>query len=523
MKRLHNLIANNETWLMQRILDYAKEYDYVQYTSTLLEAWRVSIAGLSQPLLDALQTSDKVRELGPDIDFTQDPIASFGILEAQLHRARGISFSMFLGLMKYYRQSYLDLIHQAGFEQAYEGYCRRFVDRFFDRIEIGFSVEWLESSEEEKLKELQATNRNMTNEKNKYLTIFESLPNPVILHNDDNQIENLNFAAAEMFAGKQIPGAIYYGSEAPENSLNWLQEELASFLLTNNSEISFEKKFKNNQKTGYFNVKFARMLDSSEKYRGTIVILKDVTERKKIEKQMAIKKQQLVRSNAELQQFAYVASHDLQEPLRMIASYVQLLARRYKGKLDSDADEFIDFAVDGSKRMQMLINDLLTYSRLGTRSKPYELVNCNDLLINIIAHLKLSIEESGAIITHDPLPNILADRLQLEQLFQNLLSNAIKFHGNDLPRIHVNVTNSDVEWIFSVSDNGIGIDPEFFERIFVIFQRLHGKAEYPGTGIGLAICKKIVEHYGGRIWVASQPGKGTTFYFTIPLIGGNNT
>ena len=231
--------------------------------------------------------------------------------------------------------------------------------------------------------------------------------------------------------------------------------------------------------------------------------------------------QELERSNTELQQFAYIASHDLQEPLRMVTSYVQLLERRYKEKLDADAHDFIAYAVDGANRMQILINDLLSFSRVGTQGKDPEATDCETVLTSTLANLQIAIKESGAVVTHDPLPTVMADNMQLGQLFQNLISNAIKFHGKEPPAVHISakIQNSKSEisnmWVFSVRDNGIGIDPEYAVRIFVIFQRLHGKAEYPGTGIGLAVCKKIVERHGGRIWMESEQGKGSTFYFTM--------
>lgn len=247
-------------------------------------------------------------------------------------------------------------------------------------------------------------------------------------------------------------------------------------------------------------------------------VQQELAERKRAEEQLARLVEALKRSNAELERFAYVASHDLQEPLRMVASFTQLLARRYQGKLDADADEFIAYAVDGANRMQRLINDLLAYSRVSTRGKPSEPTNCEAVLDQAIANLRAAVEESGAVVTHDPLPTVLADASQLVQLFQNLIGNAIKFHGAEPPRIHVSAEQemASGEWVFSVRDNGIGITPEYHNRIFVIFQRLHGKAEYPGTGIGLSIAKRIVERHGGRIWVKSEPGKGATFHFTIP-------
>jgi light-regulated signal transduction histidine kinase (bacteriophytochrome) len=232
---------------------------------------------------------------------------------------------------------------------------------------------------------------------------------------------------------------------------------------------------------------------------------------------LARQAQELARSNAELEQFAYVASHDLQEPLRMVASYVQLLKRRYQGKLDADADDFIAYAVNGAARMQRMINDLLAYSRVNTRGKPFELTNCEAVLGQALANLQMAIVESGARVTHTPLPTVMADKTQLMQVFQNLIGNAIKYHGDRPPEIHIGVEHQNSEILFSVRDNGIGIDPQCAERIFVVFQRLHSQEEYPGTGIGLAICRKIVERHGGRIWVESQPGKGATFYFTIPI------
>jgi PAS domain S-box-containing protein len=247
----------------------------------------------------------------------------------------------------------------------------------------------------------------------------------------------------------------------------------------------------------------------------------DISDRKQKEVELENQKQDLMRSNAELQQFAYIASHDLQEPLRMITSYLELLERRYQGQLDAKADKFIAYAVDGANRMQVLINDLLSYSRVGSREQDLQLVDCKKIVQNVLINLKMSIEQSDAIITYEPLPQVNADPSQLTQLFQNLISNAIKFRHKDPPQIHIGVQSTDGKWLFSVKDNGIGMEVQYLDRIFVIFQRLHGKTEYPGTGIGLAVCKKIIERHGGILWVESEPEHGSTFYFTLPDVKGS--
>jgi PAS domain S-box-containing protein len=243
----------------------------------------------------------------------------------------------------------------------------------------------------------------------------------------------------------------------------------------------------------------------------------DITEKMQAEQALREYANALERSNRELEQFAYVASHDLQEPLRMVASYTQLLGQRYRGKLDADADEFIQYAVDGAQRMQRLIDDLLLYSRVGSQASDRSELAADDALDEAIANIDSSIQESGAIIEREALPRVQADHGQLVQLFQNLLSNAIKFRGEATPRVSVRAERKKNEWIFAVSDNGIGIDPKYHDRVFIIFQRLHGRAEYAGTGIGLALCKRIVERHGGRIWIESTLGEGTTVYFTLPV------
>jgi chemotaxis family two-component system sensor kinase Cph1 len=262
--------------------------------------------------------------------------------------------------------------------------------------------------------------------------------------------------------------------------------------------------------------------DGSGELLQVVVTFIDITDRKRALEELAARTEDLARSNSELEKFAYIASHDLQEPLRMVASYTQLLQRRYQGQLDADADEFIAFAVDGATRMQRLINELLAYSRVGSQGEPFVEADLEPVLDGVLEMLKLAIADSNATVTHDAMPTLACDPTQIGQVFQNLIANAIKFRRDDPPRIHIGVEASDDEWVFSVRDNGLGIEPEYFDRIFVIFQRLQSRTDYPGTGMGLAICKRIVERHGGRTWVESEEGVGSTFYFTLGTQGRDN-
>ena len=249
---------------------------------------------------------------------------------------------------------------------------------------------------------------------------------------------------------------------------------------------------------------------------GIIVVGNDITKRRQAEIALDQRSEELARSNAELEQFAYVASHDLQEPLRMVSSFVEILAADHKGKLGEEADKHIGFILDGSSRMKALIDDLLAYSRVGTGEVTKSPVDCEEVLVHVTQDLGAVIEESAAKIIHDPLPVVPGDPTQLGQLFQNLVSNALKFRGETPPHIYISVEERAGEWLFQVQDDGIGIEPRHFERIFQMFQRVHHRSEYPGTGIGLAMCKKIVDNHGGRIWIESEIGKGTTFFFCLP-------
>jgi PAS domain S-box-containing protein len=353
----------------------------------------------------------------------------------------------------------------------------------------------------------------------RYRGLLEAAPDAMVVVNPGGEIVLLNVQAEKQFGysrdelvGQKVKNIIPEGfaERLVADALRSAEDALAQQIGTG---IELTARRKNGS-----NFPIELMLSPLESAEGILVTaaIRDITTRKKAEANLLDKVEELNRSNEELGQFAYIASHDLQEPLRMVASYTQLLSRRYKGKLDADADEFIAFAVDGASRMQRLIQDLLTYSRVGTKGQDMLDVSSEDALQQALINLRGAIEDSGALVTHDPLPAVLADEMQLVQLFQNLVGNAIKYQSPGIPKVHISAArNGSNKWLFSVKDNGFGIDPQYFEKIFGMFQRLHKREEFAGTGIGLAICKKIVERHGGSISVESEPGNGSTFQFAL--------
>ncbi|HXE32462.1 MAG TPA: PAS domain S-box protein [Verrucomicrobiae bacterium] len=353
----------------------------------------------------------------------------------------------------------------------------------------------------------------------RYRGLLEAAPDAMVVVNQSGAIVLLNVQAEKQFGysrdelvGQKVKNIIPEGfaERLVSDALRSVEDALAQQIGTG---IELNGKRKNGTE---FPIEI--MLSPLESAEGILVTaaVRDITARKQAEANLLNKVEELNRSNEELGQFAYIASHDLQEPLRMVASYTQLLSRRYKGKLDSDADEFIAFAVDGASRMQRLIQDLLAYSRVGTKGRDMVEVSSEEALQQALINLRGAIEEKGALVTHDSLPSVIADDMQLIQLFQNLVGNAIKYQSSDVPRVHITAVRSGAnKWTFSVKDNGLGIDPQYFEKIFGMFQRLHKREEFAGTGIGLAICKKIVERHGGNISVESEPGRGSTFRFAL--------
>lgn len=358
-------------------------------------------------------------------------------------------------------------------------------------------------------------------------TIVENLPIMIFVRDArDFRILRINKAVEDILGYKReeiintTPGA----GPLPDGEISKVieadKQAIRERKLVELPELVVSTKYKGNR---LLHMKLIPIFDKQNKPQYVLSISEDITDQKKAQEELAKRTEELARSNTDLEQFAYVASHDLQEPLRTVASYVQLLQKRYEEKLDQEAKEFIGFAVDGVSRMQGLIQGLLQYSRVSTRGQEPEPTDLNLVLKTVQENLHETINQSNAEITADELPTVKADSTQLGQLFQNLLTNAIKFRKKDEnPKIHISAKNKGDEWLFAVSDNGIGIPKADADRIFVIFQRLHTKDEYEGTGIGLAVVKKIVERHGGRIWIESEEGKGTTFYFTLKSDNSDN-
>jgi PAS domain S-box-containing protein len=368
----------------------------------------------------------------------------------------------------------------------------------------------------------RSADRHLVQMEARYRGLMEAAPDAMVVVNERGEIVLLNARAENQFGYRR-------NELLGQNVKSLIPEGFAERLIADGARTPTEALAQQigtgielcGQRKDGSRFPIEIMLSPLESGEGMLVTaaIRDIAIRKAADAHLVEKVQELNRSNEELEQFAYVASHDLQEPLRMVASYTQLLSRRYTGKLGSDADEFIEFALDGANRMQKLIQDLLSYSRVNKNGHELSEISSDRALEQALANLRSAIADSGALVTHGPMPKVKANEVQLTQLFQNLVGNAIKYQGTGVPHIHISaLKNGAPKWTFSVQDNGLGIDSQFFERIFGMFQRLHKRGEFEGTGMGLAICKKIVECNGGRISVESTPGLGSTFHFTLAAV-----
>ncbi len=366
-----NHVLSSEEWLMERILFYAKQQKYTKYTSTLKEAWRLSISGLSTALTSSLQSEAKQLELTPDENYSEDKAALFGVIEAKRHRERGIDIGMFLGLMKYYRQAYIELADKFAVPEIDKDILRLKTERIFDRIELGFCTEWSNLLPQIEVKELQKKNRELTNEKNRYLTIFETIHAPVILIDENNNIENYNYAWTEIFKGSSVPGSRYYSkNSAHEDSFSILVNEILSEVNTDVNECSIEKELITNKGPGYFQIKTKKMLDISDKYRGMVIILNDVTELKKAERKMADREK--LEGALEM---AGAVCHEVNQPLQVILGQADLLKLNIKE--DASPEKSLDIIMGQIKKISMITQKLTTISKYET--KPYLSKNIIDI------------------------------------------------------------------------------------------------------------------------------------------------
>jgi signal transduction histidine kinase/DNA-binding NarL/FixJ family response regulator/PAS domain-containing protein len=556
-QNLIKLIEENEEWLIERILGYAKEQGYTKYTSTLEEAWRLSICGLSASLVEGIDRFENIPEFGPGDDFENDPLAAFGILEAQRHRKRGVTLDMFLGLMKYYAQSYIDLVcaQTPGKKDAENNGL--FIVRCFDRIEIAFCLEWARTSRKERIKELQETNRLLTNEKNNYLTVFESLSDPVIFLNTKNEIVNLNHAAALLIDPGIIPGAQYYHPKQPR--LSEFRAITDKKIIAKSSHLCIGKPLREvfpwlpaprpgegkptpgaaaqpeetkkeiraiiHGKQKYFEVCYSHMLDVSEKFAGIVLTLLDSTERKEFETQLMHAREAAEAASEAKSRFLSTMSHEIRTPLNAIIGMADVLAET---PLSPDRLQFVQLIRAAGEDLLTLVNDILDISKieagqLELEHTPFHLPGMVEKTCEILAvriHNKQL--ELKTRVAPDTPSFITGDPFRLRQVLTNLIGNAIKFTEKGHVTVEVEAKpfpgdQNRVRVLFSITDTGIGIPANMLAAIFDSFTQVDSSTtrKYGGTGLGLAISRRLVEIMGGNIEVTSQPGGGSCFTFSV--------
>ncbi|HVI51318.1 MAG TPA: ATP-binding protein [Candidatus Sulfotelmatobacter sp.] len=520
MGGLYDLIAGNEDWLLARTIQLAKERGYTPYTSTLEQAWRTAIHGLSEPLLEALAEGRTLSTPHAELDYSRDPIAAFGVQQAQRHRSRGITMGLFLGLMKSYRHAYRELVETftpAGGDLTGR---RRIVDNFFDRVELGFCCEWTAQRESDRIHELQEKNRRLTNEKNKYLTLFESLTLPVLLMDDQGGIENINAAAAALFAGEQSPGSTYY-TPTPERPVPCLLAGVVA-LLRRLPAISPDRPLENTLETvrgpRHFLIQVQHMLDISEKFGGTVVIFNDVTESRQAREQA----EQASRAKSA---FLATISHDIRTPINGILGMAELLREGVPAERQT---AYVDAIGRSGELLLSVVNDVLDYSKIEAGAldlesidfSPEEVVRDAVMLIEPLAAAKaLAFRVEGI----GELPEAMkGDPAKLRQILLNLLGNAVKFtESGDVvlrARCHTR-TRRHAVLRFEVEDSGVGIAPAAHDLLFEPFMQADGSItrRFGGSGLGLAICKRLAEAMDGEIDFSSTPGQGSLFWFHVRL------
>jgi PAS domain S-box-containing protein len=522
MKNYRKLLIDNEEWLMHRILDYAAKFEFTKYTSTLAEAWRLSIQGLSNSLILASNHySNEIPELHPDDQYVNDPISEFGIVEAQKHRERGVTLAMFLGLMKYYKESYIDLIDLFVTNKTKKQFYKSFTNRCFDRMEIAYCVEWTSHADGNLLEELQDLNRKMTNEKNKYLTIFESSYAPIILLDENLKISNLNQAAIELFTNFKIAGSIYYNEESSNTSFKYLNEQVLQFIENNPNETNFEINLATNKGELLFQVSLKKMQDVSKKFMGTVIMLDDITERRKAELNIKESQEKLKALNTDKDRFISILAHDLRNPFNSLLGFSELLVNNLKNTPVDKVENHLKIMNDTINRTFNLLEDLLLWSKAQsgkitvqpTRINLKEI--CSDVVNNMKNQAALKEIEINNTIKEEYFSR--ADYNLTKTVLRNLISNAIKF-TNKNGQIKISAENNGSNVSIIVSDNGVGINAEDQLKLWDFTKSFSttGTNNESGTGFGLLVCKELIEKQDGKIWVESEQGKGSRFIFSLP-------
>ncbi|MFZ5353923.1 MAG: sensor histidine kinase [Bacillota bacterium] len=527
VNELEKLLKDNEEWLMNRILEFAQHSGYTKYTSTLMEAWRVSIQGTSELIIKSAMTyKGSCFTIKCDHDYSNLEVHSFCMKEAKLHRARGVKPHIFLGLFKYYKRCYIELLDIQNIENDYKKELMSFVELCFDAVEIGIIEEWSRLNDKDAVNELQTASRIMTNEKNKYLTIFETIPDPIVLLDDNLDIVNMNYNAAKLFRGAIIPGSIYYGNKDEKGRLEFLEQELEDFIKGEGRKCYFEREIYTYEGIKHFEIKLTRVHDVSRKFEGVIAMFFDITDIKNIEKQLRNAKLEAEAANVAKTRFLANMSHEIRTPMNGILGMLQLLLM---DELQEKQKRYIERAKTSADALLVIINDILDISRieLGIMKIDTEVFSLRQLLDELnemfkeaAARKNLRLEFEANKRIHDLLEG---DRGKLRQVFINLIGNAIKFTEEGFITIKSDVCKDDEEICrlkFTVSDTGIGIAASNMNKLFKSFNQLDDSItkKYGGTGLGLAISKNLVELMGGEIHADSELSMGSRFSFVIPLL-----
>jgi signal transduction histidine kinase len=522
--KLINLLRSKENWILKRLIEYAREKNFTRYTSTLEEAWRISIEGLMSQLIDLLHDHPEVPEIKPDMDFANNPAISFGTKEAKLHRARGITLSMFLGLMKYYRQSFLDSIIEEKLSKKLKIYGSKYINRYFDMIELGFIEEWTQYQKNDIVEELQLKNREMTNEKNKYLTIFESLPNPAIFVNKNRKIENVNYSSAHIFDFPRSPGKIYYASKKVIETPEWLVTELKKLEKNERDEYTTERQVETSLGTRYFHLKMKKMVDVSGKFLGTAVILNDYTEKREAELNLIESEKRYQEAYRTENFYKDLFTHDINNILQNLISATQMMEMHYSDeKLHEKFPKLFQIIKDQVSRGKKLVNNVRKLSKIENKDS-FLKINVRDTLNKTIRYLEDNFKDKSIkidILDGKEQYYVLANDL-LFDVFENILLNSVKYNDNEIIEIIINISKEPIDSQNFIRigfiDNGIGIPDKKKELIFQKGYRTEKKTK--GLGFGLSLVKKIIKKYQGKIWVENRVNrdysKGTKFVLLIP-------